>query len=472
MTSVTHAETAMQSRRVGKGTMGWLSGIVLILVTSPAMAQPEYLHLIRHRDAGGNLILVPEQPGHSPDASAQEPDKAQPAVHEHEAVAQDSPVHEPIAMEEPVVHESVGEEQAEEALMAQEPVIKEREGHEAGAQAPDADDLIVSHEPVIDQGTIAQEPVMNDSEGQEIVAEDPVNHDEMMTPETIVHEPAIHESDGHEVMENASVIQDETSDQKSLAPEPEGLEYVVQESSNQEVALEPEENSVPSPQAHDVQETSDPAETASPLADEKSIVQKTALPSQPNVFERRNADWGMSIQEIKAHEPLRPAWELYPPILDEATYRIAYRTTIEGIQSSLAYTFYQDQLAQAKYVFEPQHNDPGRFVGDFHMVREWISEAYGPPSSVEEIWLDTLYQYDDSLRGQALMRGHLIMVAEWKTLETQIVLVLNGGDDTVGMVADFSSSRIRLPGPPQDSQSLPDATQESGGVESDPDSTL
>jgi hypothetical protein len=472
MTSVTHAETAMQARRVGKGTMGWLSGIVLIIATGPALAQPEYLHLTRHRDAGGNLILAPAQSEHSSVASPHEPVTEPPAVHEHQAVAQDSPVHEPVAMEEPVVHESVGGEQAEEALMAQEPVIKEREGQEAGAQAPDADDPIVSHEPVIDQGTIAQEPVMNDSEGQEIVAEDPVNHDEMMTPETIVHEPAIHESDGHEVMENASVIQDGTSDQKSLAPEPEGLEYVVQESSNQEVALEPEENSPPSLQTHDVQETSDPAVTASPLADEASIVQKTALPSQPNLFERRNADWGMSIQEIKANESLRPAWELYPPILDEATYRIAYRTTIEGIQSSLAYTFYQDQLAQAKYVFEPQHNDPGRFVGDFHMVREWISEAYGPPSSVEEIWLDTLYQYDDSLRGQALMRGHLIMVAEWKTLETQIVLVLNGGDDTVGMVADFSSSRIRLPAPQQDSSSLSEATQDPGAKESDPDSSL
>jgi hypothetical protein len=337
------------------------------------------------------------------------------------ASAQEPVTEQPAAHE----HEAVAHElPVPEAATMEESVVHKSVGEEQAAQ-----DLMV-HEPVIDQGAIVQEPVMQDSEGQEIVAEDPINHDlnqEMMAPEPIVHEPAIQESEGTDVVENALVIQDESSD---------------------------------------------PAVTASPLPDETSIVQKTALPSQPNVIERRNADWGMSIQEIKAHEPLRPAWELYPPILDDATYRIAYRTTIEGIPSSLAYTFYQEQLAQAKYVFEPQHNDPDQYVGDFHMVREWISEAYGPPSSVEEIWLDTLYRYDDSLRGQALMRGHLIMVAEWKTLETQIVLVLNGGDETVGMVADFSSSHIRLPAPQQDSGSLSATNQDSGGKESDPDSSL
>jgi hypothetical protein len=37
------------------------------------------------------------------------------------------------------------------------------------------------------------------------------------------------------------------------------------------------------------------------------------------------------------------------------------------------------------------------------------------------------------------------MVAEWKNPGTDIVLVLNGGDDTVGLVADFSSTTFMVP---------------------------
>jgi hypothetical protein len=56
-----------------------------------------------------------------------------------------------------------------------------------------------------------------------------------------------------------------------------------------------------------------------------------------------------------------------------------------------------------------------------------------------------LYQYDKSLWGQALKRGHLVMVAEWKNPGTDIVLVLDGGDEAVGLVADFSSTTYVVP---------------------------
>ena len=85
------------------------------------------------------------------------------------------------------------------------------------------------------------------------------------------------------------------------------------------------------------------------------------------------------------------------PRMRACPQRLAYRTQIEGIDTSLSYTFYQDQLAQAKYVFEPQHEDSSNFIHDFHAVQDWINRSYGAPTSVQEIWLDNLYQYDKSL---------------------------------------------------------------------------
>jgi len=178
---------------------------------------------------------------------------------------------------------------------------------------------------------------------------------------------------------------------------------------------------------------------------EASVMQKTMLPSQPKTFEKRSTDWGMSVQDVKENEPVTSSWELQSPILAEFEKRVAYHTQIEGIQAALTYTFYQDHLGQAKYVFEPQHDDAVDFVNDFHTVENWISQSYGLPTSVQEIWLDKLYQYDKSLWGQAVKRGHLVMVAEWKNPGTDIVLVLDGGNDEVGLVADFASTTFAIP---------------------------
>ena len=178
---------------------------------------------------------------------------------------------------------------------------------------------------------------------------------------------------------------------------------------------------------------------------ESAVIQKTMMPSQPKMFERQSTDWGMTAQEVKANEPVQPSWELQSPVLAGYEQRVAYHTQIEGIEAGLTYTFYENRLGQAKYVFEPRHDDPVNYIQDFHQVKNWISESYGSPSLEQEIWLDDLYQYDSSLWGQAIMRGHLVMVAEWEKPGTDIVLVLDGGNDAVGLVADFSSTTVVMP---------------------------
>lgn len=208
--------------------------------------------------------------------------------------------------------------------------------------------------------------------------------------------------------------------------------------------VEPQQSSEPDTVVHDQ------GEVSSQIADSQEssgVIQKTVVPSQATSVERQRADWGMSVIDVKGNETLPPAWEVRTPIVEEFEHRVAYRTQIEGIDTSLSYTFYQDQLAQAKYVFESQHEDAVDYIQDFHAVQEWITQSYGTPQSVQEIWLDKLYQYDKSLWGQALLRGHLVLVAEWNSPESHIALVLNGGDDLVGMVADFSSQHIQAPAP-------------------------
>jgi len=175
------------------------------------------------------------------------------------------------------------------------------------------------------------------------------------------------------------------------------------------------------------------------------VLQKTVVPAQPKTFERRSTDWGMNAQEVKINEPVQPSWELRSPILDDWEQRVAYRSQIEGIDTSLTYTFYENKLAQANYLFEPKHDDVVEYIQDFQTVKDWITQSYGMPMSVQEIWLDPLYRYDRSLWGRAVMRGHLKMVAEWRNDTTQITLLLDGGDETIGLMADFDSVAILPP---------------------------
>lgn len=178
-----------------------------------------------------------------------------------------------------------------------------------------------------------------------------------------------------------------------------------------------------------------------------SVIQKTVVPAQPQALERRSTEWGMNAQEVKLNEPVQPVWELQSPVLEIYEQRVGYRRQIEGIDAWLTYTFYEDQLAQANYLFEPKHDDAVDYVQDFHAVENWITQSYGMPTSVQEIWLDSLYQYDQSLWGQALLRGHLKMVAEWRNDTTNITLLLDGGEDTIGLMADFDSVAIIAPAP-------------------------
>jgi len=178
-----------------------------------------------------------------------------------------------------------------------------------------------------------------------------------------------------------------------------------------------------------------------------SVIQKTVVPAQPKAFERRSTDWGMNAQEVKMNEPVQPSWELQSPVLENYEQRVAYRSQIEGIDTALTYTFYEDKLAQANYLFEPKHDDAVEYIQDFDTVKNWITQSYGTPTSVQEIWLDPLYRYDQSLWGQAVMRGHLKMVAEWRNDTSQITLLLDGGEDTIGLMADFDSVAIVPPAP-------------------------
>lgn len=181
-----------------------------------------------------------------------------------------------------------------------------------------------------------------------------------------------------------------------------------------------------------------PRATTKPVPKSAPLAQKTVVPAQPQRFSFRQTQWGMGMPEVKAAERATLAWELHTPILAVGTYRLGYHLMVEDIPAALSYTFENDVLTTAKYVFEAEYGDEAKYLEDFRTIKDWITQTYGPPQTEEELWLDDLYRYSQELWGKAVLRGHLTLVAEWEAKGTSIVLVLNGGNDTIGMMAEFA----------------------------------
>ena len=182
-----------------------------------------------------------------------------------------------------------------------------------------------------------------------------------------------------------------------------------------------------------------------PTVEKSSIVKKTVIPALPKNYTFRKTQWGMTIPQVKTNETAKFSWELQAPLLTAGDSRLGYHAMVEGIEAFLSYSFTNDRLMKAKYLFDSNHEDERLYLADYEAVRNWIVQKYGPPQSEEQLWLDDLYHYSEELWGRAVVRGHLTMVAEWEVKGTSIILLLNGGDESVGLMADFTSKEAPSP---------------------------
>ncbi|WP_447968927.1 hypothetical protein [Nitrospira sp. M1] len=196
------------------------------------------------------------------------------------------------------------------------------------------------------------------------------------------------------------------------------------------------------PQVTSNMEMSGASTTEAYSNDESSdVMKKTVLPALPGRYTFRNTNWGMSIPTVKTKETAELLWELDSQPLAPGEHRLGYQTRISEIDAVLTYAFEHDHLIQAKYLFETNEaQNDAQPLWSYKKVKSWISQTYGPPQSEEKLWSNELYRYAPELWGRALMRGHLTIVDEWNVDGTSIILLLNGGDDSVGLIAEFSNT--------------------------------
>ena len=202
----------------------------------------------------------------------------------------------------------------------------------------------------------------------------------------------------------------------------------------------------PEPNVRNLVSSEPVMEEESTTAETTGVIKKTSIPEEPQSYGLRNTNWGMSVPEVKTTELAELNWELDATILAAGEHRLGYQTYVEGIEAYLTYTFEQSRLTTAKYLFETNEvQDDAQPLLHYKTIKKWIVQTYGQPQSEEKLWVNELYRYAPELWGRALMRGHLTIVDEWVINGTSIVLILNGGEETVGLMAEFTNKDLSSP---------------------------
>jgi hypothetical protein len=156
--------------------------------------------------------------------------------------------------------------------------------------------------------------------------------------------------------------------------------------------------------------------------------------SCPDLFDLRKTTWGMTKEQVKASEELKP-W-------GEEDDMIFYRSELAGRSCALAYRFVDDKLVSGSYVFNHTHTNQSDFFTDFDTMRDLLTEKYGKPKWGDTTWKNSLYRNEPEYRGLALGMGHITKTAGWSTPSTDISMRLTGDNYKVQFGIGYIGKRF------------------------------
>lgn len=157
----------------------------------------------------------------------------------------------------------------------------------------------------------------------------------------------------------------------------------------------------------------------------------------------RNADWGMSLEEVKASEIQRPTLE--------TQNTLDYTDTVAGFYVYINYLFKNDKLVRAGMVFPEKRKDNNQFVEDYEKLKGMLTKTHGDPV-IDEVKIIKGGPVDSSKLADAVCAGNAVYGSQWNLPRTTIRLVLHSIESTCDIALIYS------PGTPGN----PDAAGQNG----------
>lgn len=166
-----------------------------------------------------------------------------------------------------------------------------------------------------------------------------------------------------------------------------------------------------------VEETTQDSENIDPEAIEK--------------YDFRNANWGMSMEEVRKSEGREP--EL------ESENTLDYSTIILGMQTQIGYTFNNDELIRGGFFFITKPETNNGYIEKYNKIKEELLKVNGKPVIDTEQALDPYKTYAPEDKGDAVCNGDLLYATQWDLPNTDIQLVLRGANNECMLTVLYQS---------------------------------
>jgi len=155
----------------------------------------------------------------------------------------------------------------------------------------------------------------------------------------------------------------------------------------------------------------------------------------PGPFDFRHVRWGMSREEVKQREKLRP--------VDEISDAIIYNEKILTHAATLLYSFIDNKLYSAAYILKDnQYSNKNNYVDAYEEIAASLTEKYGAPIRKNDVWSNNLYKNDYANRGMAYGIGHVISSSEWKKGQESIHAGITGNNFKITCAVIYKNDEL------------------------------
>lgn len=158
---------------------------------------------------------------------------------------------------------------------------------------------------------------------------------------------------------------------------------------------------------------------------ETTIQATTSEPVKDIVHDFRNADFGMTKEEVIKSEGIEPSGE-------NDKYIVYENVNVSSYDCNLYYEFdVSNKLVRCNYFLNDFHTNVSSYISDYDNLKSLYTKKYGEPITDDKNWLNenSLYrdpQFADD--GMAICIGDLLYVTRWDNNGNDIIMFM-GGDN-------------------------------------------
>lgn len=152
-------------------------------------------------------------------------------------------------------------------------------------------------------------------------------------------------------------------------------------------------------------------------------------------FDFRNTKWGMSKEDVKKSEELKP--------YEEKEESILYLDKIDDLEVVVVYFFSDGKLTSSKYgVLNKYVNNNSYYTQAFKPLQEMLEKKYGKETKHDKIWSNKLYKNNPSEIGMAIATGGYDEYSLWDMEKTKIIAFINGENFKIKTGVEYYSKEF------------------------------